>query len=42
MDSFPEEDHNPFSDQDDFANVMPDRIMDRLVDCVNEVRKCRE
>jgi len=39
---FPEEDHNPFSDHDDFANVMPDRIMDRLVGCVNEGRKCRE
>ncbi|EMD23893.1 secreted protein [Amycolatopsis azurea DSM 43854] len=42
MDSFAEEDHNPFSDHDDFANVMPDRIMDRLVGCVNEGRKCRE
>ncbi|MFI7121600.1 DUF1996 domain-containing protein [Amycolatopsis sp. NPDC049868] len=42
VDSFPEEDHNPFSDHDDFANVMPDRVMDRLVDCVNEGRKCRE
>ncbi|MFC9254267.1 DUF1996 domain-containing protein [Amycolatopsis thailandensis] len=42
VDSFPEEDHNPFSDHDDFANVMPDRIMDRLVDCVNEGRQCRE
>ncbi|UMP04079.1 DUF1996 domain-containing protein [Amycolatopsis sp. EV170708-02-1] len=42
VDSFPEEDHNPFSDHDDFANVMPDRVMDRLVDCVNEGRECRE
>ncbi|RSN62970.1 hypothetical protein DMH01_10140 [Amycolatopsis sp. WAC 04182] len=42
VDSFPEEDHNPFSDHDDFANVMSDRIMDRLVECVNEGRKCRE
>ncbi|MFJ8911295.1 DUF1996 domain-containing protein [Amycolatopsis sp. NPDC102389] len=42
VDSFPEEDHNPFSDHDDFANVMPDRVMDRLVGCVNEGRKCRE
>ncbi|RSM61079.1 hypothetical protein DMH03_20440 [Amycolatopsis sp. WAC 01376] len=42
VDSFPEEDHNPFSDHDDFANVMSDQIMDRLVDCVNEGRKCRE
>ncbi|EME54094.1 DUF1996 domain-containing protein [Amycolatopsis decaplanina] len=42
VDSFPEENHNPFSDHDDFANVMPGRIMGRLVDCVNEGRKCRE
>ncbi|WP_410649235.1 DUF1996 domain-containing protein [Amycolatopsis sp. cmx-4-54] len=42
VDSFPEEEHNPFSDHDDFANVMSDRIMDRLVDCVNEGRECRE
>ncbi|MFC3448025.1 DUF1996 domain-containing protein [Amycolatopsis speibonae] len=42
VDSFPEEDHNPFSDHDDFANVMSNQIMDRLVDCVNEGRKCRE
>jgi len=42
VDSFAEEDHNPFSDHDDFANVMPDRIMDRLGACVNEGRKCRE
>ncbi len=42
VDSFPEEDHNPFSDHDDFANVMPKQIMNRLVGCVNEGRKCRE
>ncbi|KZB84428.1 DUF1996 domain-containing protein [Amycolatopsis regifaucium] len=42
VDSFPEEDHNPFSDHDDFANVMSEQIMDRLVDCVNGGRKCRE
>lgn len=42
VDSFPEEDHNPFSDHDDFANVMSDQIMNRLVDCINEGRTCRE
>ncbi|WP_181773356.1 DUF1996 domain-containing protein [Amycolatopsis pittospori] len=42
VDSFPEEDHNPFSDHDDFANVMSNQIMNRLVDCINEGRKCRE
>jgi hypothetical protein len=42
VDSFPEEEHNPFSDHDDFANVMSQQIMNRLVDCVNGGRKCRE
>ncbi|MFS8097606.1 DUF1996 domain-containing protein [Lentzea alba] len=42
VDSFPEEDHNPFSDHDDFANVMSQQIMDRLVNCVNTGKKCRE
>jgi len=42
VDSFPEEKHNPFSDHDDFANVMSQQIMDRLVNCVNTGKKCRE
>ncbi|RZQ62583.1 DUF1996 domain-containing protein [Amycolatopsis suaedae] len=42
VDSFPEEDHNPLSDHDDFANVMSEEIMDRLVDCVNSNRTCKE
>ncbi|MEV6238384.1 DUF1996 domain-containing protein [Lentzea sp. NPDC051838] len=42
VDSFPEEKHNPFSDHDDFANVMSQQIMDRLVNCVNTGKKCKE
>lgn len=42
VDSFPEEDHNPLSDHDDFANVMSQRIMARLVNCVNSGRTCNE
>ncbi|MDX8028732.1 DUF1996 domain-containing protein [Lentzea sp. BCCO 10_0856] len=42
VDSFPEEEHNPFSDHDDFANVMSQQIMNRLVNCVNTGKKCRE
>ncbi|MEV6239755.1 DUF1996 domain-containing protein [Lentzea sp. NPDC051838] len=42
VDSFPEEEHNPFSDHDDFANVMSQQIMNRLVNCVNSGKKCRE
>ncbi|PWK88077.1 uncharacterized protein DUF1996 [Lentzea atacamensis] len=42
VDAFPEEEHNPFSDHDDFANVMSQQIMNRLVNCVNTGKKCRE
>ncbi len=42
VDAFPEEKHNPFSDHDDFANVMSDEIMQRVVNCVNTGKKCRE
>jgi hypothetical protein len=40
LDSFPEENHNPFSDHNDFANVNPDRTMAQIVQCVNEGRRC--
>ncbi|KAA9153356.1 DUF1996 domain-containing protein [Amycolatopsis acidicola] len=42
VDSFPEEHHNPLSDHDDFANVMSQCIMWRLVTCVNGGRTCKE
>ncbi|MGA6167466.1 DUF1996 domain-containing protein [Amycolatopsis magusensis] len=42
VDSFPEEEHNPLSDHDDFANVMSQRIMWRLVNCVNRGKTCQE
>ncbi|CCH30313.1 DUF1996 domain-containing protein [Actinosynnema sp. NPDC047251] len=42
VDAFPEEEHNPFSDHDDFANVMSDEIMQRVVNCINSGKKCRE
>ncbi|MEU7479743.1 DUF1996 domain-containing protein [Lentzea sp. NPDC042327] len=42
VDSFPEEEHNPLTDHDDFANVMSQKIMNRLVNCVNKGKKCRE
>ena len=42
VDSFPEEEHNPLTDHDDFANVMSQQIMNRLVNCVNTGKKCRE
>ncbi|PRY36120.1 DUF1996 domain-containing protein [Umezawaea tangerina] len=42
VDSFPFESHNPLSDHDDFANVMSQRIMSRLVNCVNKGKTCKE
>ncbi|MFI7600319.1 DUF1996 domain-containing protein [Actinoplanes sp. NPDC049681] len=41
LDSFPEEDHNPFSDHDDFINVNTDRTMRRIAACINTGRACR-
>jgi hypothetical protein len=42
VDAFPEEAHNPKSDHDDFANVMSQRVMNRLVNCVNKNKTCKE
>ena len=42
VDSFPEERHNPLSDHDDFANVMSQCTMTRVVKCINSGRTCRE
>ncbi|MEU0877998.1 DUF1996 domain-containing protein [Lentzea sp. NPDC005914] len=40
LDAFPEENHNPFSDHNDFANVNSEQTMDQIVRCVNEGRRC--
>ncbi|MEV4703182.1 DUF1996 domain-containing protein [Actinoplanes sp. NPDC049316] len=40
LDSFPEEDHNPFSDHDDFVNVNSARTMQRIATCINKARVC--
>ncbi|PRX51298.1 uncharacterized protein DUF1996 [Prauserella shujinwangii] len=42
IDSFPEENNNPASDHDDFANVMTQDIMNRVVNCINDGETCRE
>lgn len=41
LDSFPEEDHNPFSDHNDFVNVNSTRTMQRIANCINQGRVCR-
>ncbi|MFI6791773.1 DUF1996 domain-containing protein [Nonomuraea sp. NPDC050383] len=40
VDAFPEQQHNPITDHADFANVMPDRLMSFVVDCINRGRRC--
>lgn len=41
VDSFPEEKHNPRSDHDDFANVMTQSQMSRVVSCINTGKRCQ-
>jgi hypothetical protein len=40
LDSFPEENHNPFSDHNDFINVNSDRQMRKIAACINAGRHC--
>jgi hypothetical protein len=40
LDSFPEENHNPFSDHNDFVNVNSARTMQRIVACINRGKSC--
>ncbi|MFI6477021.1 DUF1996 domain-containing protein [Nonomuraea sp. NPDC050663] len=40
LDAFPEQKHNPITDHADFANVMPDRLMSTVVNCINRGRRC--
>ncbi|MEW2358972.1 DUF1996 domain-containing protein [Spirillospora sp. NPDC029432] len=40
VDSFPEQGHDPVTDHADFVNVMPDRLMQRAVRCINGGRRC--
>ncbi|CAM3668016.1 DUF1996 domain-containing protein [Kibdelosporangium persicum] len=42
LDSFASEKNNPATDHNDFANVMSECIMFRLVNCINKGRTCRE
>ncbi|WP_246075070.1 DUF1996 domain-containing protein [Nonomuraea terrae] len=40
LDAFPEQKHNPVTDHGDFANVMPERLMQSVVSCINRGRRC--
>ncbi|MEU1434828.1 DUF1996 domain-containing protein [Streptomyces sp. NPDC005775] len=41
VDSFPEQLHKPVTDHGDFINVFDDKLMRRVVSCINDGRKCR-
>jgi hypothetical protein len=40
LDSFPEENHNPFSDHNDFINVNSARTMQHIAGCINKGQRC--
>jgi hypothetical protein len=40
LDSFPEENHNPFSDHNDFVNVNSNRQMKKIAACINSGKRC--
>ena len=40
LDSFPEENHNPFSDHNDFINVNSRRQMSKIAACINTGQSC--
>lgn len=40
VDAFPEQLHNPVTDHADFHNVMSERLMGTVVDCINQGRRC--
>jgi hypothetical protein len=41
VDGFPDQLHNPITEHNDFINVMTDRLMSRVVGCINGGRKCQ-
>ncbi|WP_354638353.1 DUF1996 domain-containing protein [Kitasatospora camelliae] len=40
VDSFPEQLHNPITDHGDFINVMNQNLLNQMVSCINEGRRC--
>ncbi len=41
VDTFPEEEHNPLTDHDDFENVMSNNLMKQIVTCINNNQRCQ-
>jgi len=40
VDGFADQQHNPITDHDDFINVMPERLMNAVVRCINTGTRC--
>ncbi|MFF7381009.1 DUF1996 domain-containing protein [Streptomyces massasporeus] len=40
VDSFPEQLHKPVTDHGDFINIFDEDLMEEMVDCINDGRKC--
>lgn len=41
IDSFPQEKHSPISDHGGFVDVMPTRLVNNLVSCIDSGQHCR-
>ncbi len=41
VDSFPEQVHKPVTDHGGFINVFDEKVVRRMVSCINEGRRCR-
>jgi hypothetical protein len=41
VDGFPEQMHKPITDHGDFINVFDERLMNRMVQCINTGRRCQ-
>ncbi|MBD0837201.1 DUF1996 domain-containing protein [Streptomyces sp. TRM68416] len=41
VDGFPEQLHKPITDHNDFINVMSNRLMNKVVNCINSGNNCR-
>ncbi|MGR4852747.1 DUF1996 domain-containing protein [Streptomyces sp. LARHCF252] len=41
VDGFPEQMHQPITDHGDFVNVFDERLMNRMVKCINTGRRCQ-
>jgi hypothetical protein len=41
VDGFPEQLHKPITDHDDFINVFDEKLMNKMVRCINSGQRCQ-